>query len=332
MARSRVADSVTVGGNVVAPGNSATLELKVARLPTSGWSSLPVAVVNGKRSGPTIWLSGAVHGDEINGVSIIRQAISAISADDLAGTVIAVPVVNIFGFVNESRYLPDRRDLNRSFPGSKRGSLAAQLASLFMTEVVDRCEVGIDLHTASGHRINTPQIRCGIADRKTAFLGKAFGAPFVLDAKVRSGSLREAATKRGKRVLVYEAGQVHRFDTEACRFGVAGVLRILEALKMGNWGIGKPSIPVRTIRTSSWVRALKSGIADIPVELGQAVKVGTPLATISDAFGSKPTVIKARAAGWVIAKTQNPLVSRGDSLVHVAAQKGATVRRPKKPA
>ena len=330
MAKRPAAKAITIGGTEVAPGTSESLELKVARLPTGGWLSLPVAVVNGKRDGPTVWLSGAVHGDEINGVAIVRRAMGRIDADELAGAVIAVPIVNIFGFVNESRYLPDRRDLNRSFPGSKRGSLAAQLASLFMREVVAHSDVGIDLHTASDHRVNTPQIRGNIGDRQTAALAKAFGAPFVLDAKVRPGSLREAGTKRGKRVLVYEAGQIHRFDSEACDVGVAGVLRTMQHLRMGDWGVPRPSVPIRSIATSSWVRARRSGIADITADLGQAVKAGTPLATISDAFGAKPFVVKAPGPGWVIAKTQNPLVSRGDSLVHIAARKGSTVRRPRK--
>lgn len=328
MAEAKPAAAITVGETEVMPGHRARFELNVARLPTGSWLSLPVAVVNGKRPGPTIWLSGAVHGNEINGVSIVRRVMSQLVSADLAGTVIAVPIVNIFGFVNESRYLPDHRDLNRSFPGSRRGSLAAQLANLFMREVVDRCELGIDLHTAAGHRINIPQIRGNLAERRTAALGKTFGAPFVLDAKVRPGSLREAATKRGKRVLVYESGQVLRFDTDACDVGVAGVLRVMQKLKMGDWGVPKADVPIRTIRTSTWIRGPKSGIADIHVELGQPVSEGTPLATISDAFGSKPRVVKAPWSGWVIAKTQNPLISRGDSLVHLAAKKGATVRRP----
>ena len=320
---------MTVGDTEVPPGAIERFELKVARLTTGGWLSLPVVVVNGRRAGPAIWLSGAVHGDEINGVSIVRRVIGRLQPAELAGTVIAVPIVNIFGFVNESRYLPDRRDLNRSFPGSKRGSLASQLANLFMTEVVSRCELGIDLHTAAEHRINTPQIRANLSERRTATLAKAFGAPFVLDAKMRPGSLREAATKRGKLVLVYEAGQIHRFDSEACDVGTAGVLRTMQRLKMGDWGVPSPKVPVRSIASSTWVRARRSGIADIAVDLGQPVAVGTPLATISDAFGESPTVIKARAAGWVIAKTQHPLVSRGDSLLHIAHKKGSTVRRPK---
>ncbi|MEE8331478.1 MAG: succinylglutamate desuccinylase/aspartoacylase family protein [Acidimicrobiia bacterium] len=329
MANTKSAATITVGETEVMPGHRARFELNVARLPTGGWLSLPVAVVNGKRPGPTIWLSGAVHGNEINGVSIVRRVMSQLVSADLAGTVIAVPIVNIFGFVNESRYLPDHRDLNRSFPGSRRGSLAAQLANLFMREVVERCDFGIDLHTAAGHRINIPQIRGDMSERGTAGLGKAFGAPFVLNAKVRPGSLREAATKRGKRVLVYESGQVLRFDADACDVGVAGVLRVMQKLKMGDWGVPKAEVPIRTIQASTWIRGPKSGIADIHVELGQPVAAGTALATISDAFGSKPTVAKAPWAGWVIAKTQNPLISRGDSLVHIAAKKGATVRRPR---
>ena len=322
---------ITVGDVTVAPGKRKRFDLPAARLPTGTWMSLPVAVVNGRYPGPNIWLSGAVHGDEINGVAIIRRVMERLSPGKLHGAVLAVPIVNVFGFINESRYLPDRRDLNRSFPGSTRGSLAARLAHLFLTEIVDHCDIGIDLHTAAGHRINLPQIRGDLSDPRTLDLANAFGAPFLIDAKVRDGSLREAATERGKPVLLYEAGQIQRFDEDAITAGVDGVFRTMEYLGMGTWRAPEATLPPVTIGRTSWVRARRGGITDFTCELGDQVERGDPLATITDSFGSKASKVTSPMTGWVIAMTLNPLVSQGDALVHVAAAEGARTHRSQRP-
>jgi uncharacterized protein len=308
---------IRVGTETIEPGRSRTFDLPVARLPTGTWLSLPVRVVNGRYPGPNLWLSGAVHGDEINGVEIVRRLVPRIQARSLRGAVIAVPIVNLFGFVGETRYMPDRRDLNRSFPGSSRGSLASRLAHLFMTEVVEHCDVGIDLHTATGHRVNLPQIRADLDDPHTRRLAEAFGAPFVINARLRDGSLRASATRAGRTVLLYEAGQAHRFDDSAIDTGVDGVLRVMEALGMGSWDVPKARRPVEVTKTT-WVRARRGGIADLEVHLGDRVERGDVVAVIGDALGSRPTRVKAPASGWVIAATQNPLVSPGDALVHLA--------------
>ena len=322
---------ITVGDVTVEPGKRKRFDLPAARLPTGTWMSLPVSVVNGRHPGPTIWLSGAVHGDEINGVAIIRRVMERLTARELHGAVIAVPIVNVFGFINESRYLPDRRDLNRSFPGSARGSLAARLAHLFVKEIVEHCDVGIDLHTAAGHRINVPQIRADMSDERTRELSQAFGAPFLVDARIRDGSLRQAATERGKPVLVYEAGQVHRFDDDAIRTGVAGVLRVMESLGMGAWDAPPASIPPVMVGRTTWVRARRGGIAEITVDLGERIDHGQSLATIADSLGTKRSRVSAPLGGWVIARTLNPLVSQGDALVHIAAAEGASPSRPDNP-
>jgi uncharacterized protein len=308
---------IRVGTETIEPGRSRTFDLRVARLPTGTWLSLPVRVVNGRYPGPNLWLSGAVHGDEINGVEIVRRLVPRIQARSLRGAVIAVPIVNLFGFVGETRYMPDRRDLNRSFPGSPRGSLASRLAHLFMTEVVEHCDVGIDFHTATGHRVNLPQIRADLDDPDTRRLAEAFGAPFVINARLRDGSLRASATRAGRTVLLYEAGQAHRFDDSAIDTGVDGVLRVMEALEMGSWEVPKARRPVEVTKTT-WVRARRGGIADLEVRLGDRVERGDVVAVIGDALGSRPTRVKAPASGWVIAATQNPLVSPGDALVHLA--------------
>jgi predicted deacylase len=183
-----------IGDTLVQPGSTGRVDLPVARLPTQTHLSLPVAIIHGARPGPTLWLSAALHGDEIGGVEIIRRVLSRVSAPRLDGSLIAVPIVNVFGFISQSRYLPDRRDLNRSFPGSARGSLAARLAHLFMTEVVKQCTHGIDLHTGSSHRRNLPQIRADLDDPDTRRIATAFGATVMIHSRVRDGSLREAAT------------------------------------------------------------------------------------------------------------------------------------------
>lgn len=278
---------------------------------------MPVVVINGKHPGPTVWLSGAIHGDELNGVEVVRKVLPRIDQRTLRGAIIAVPVVNVFGFIEQSRYLPDGRDLNRSFPGSSRGSMASQLAALFMKEVVMQCDLGIDLHTAAAHRTNVPQIRAYLDDEATLGLARAFGAPFIVDARLRDGSVRAAAMKMGIKVLLYEAGQIHRFDEEAVETGVNGVLRVLKAMDMGTWETPSFQTPIE-VRSTRWVRARRSGLMQLDVELSDEVTKGDVIGSISDALGSRSARITAPSSGHVIAFNQNPLVSQGDALVHLA--------------
>ena len=309
--------AITVGGVAVRPGRKAKIELPFAKVATGSTEHLPVAVINGRVGGPQVWLSAAIHGDELNGIEIVRRVLTRLDAKNLRGAVIAVPIVNPLGFLIESRYLPDRRDLNRSFPGSRRGSTAARLAHLLMDQIVSQCSVGIDLHTASDHRINHPQIRGDIDDPATLKLARAFGAPFTIHARARDGSLRQAAADQGATVLVYEAGQAHRFDADAIEAGVVGVLRSLRSLGMIEARLPRAK-PTRLVRKTRWVRARKGGLVNLVVELGQRVEQGEPVAAISDAFGSRPTRVKATDAGWIIARTLNPLVNTGDALVNIA--------------
>jgi predicted deacylase len=317
----KVNDPITVGDVTVRPGRKVQIELPFARVVTGATESLPVKVINGRSAGPNIWLSAAIHGDELNGIQIIRKVIKELDAKNLRGAVIAVPIVNPLGFIIQSRYLPDRRDLNRSFPGSARGSTAARLAHLFMEQVVDQCTVGFDLHTATNHRINHPQIRANLDDPTTLGLARAFGAPFSIHAKLRDGSLRQAAAERGKTVLLYEGGQPNRFDDEAVECGVAGILRSLRSMGMIDARLPRVT-PTRLIRRTRWMRARRGGIADIEVKLGDFVRKGETVASISDAFGSRPTQVRSTETGWVIARSLRPLVNSGDSLVHVATQTG----------
>lgn len=317
----KINEPITVGNVTVRPGRKMQIELPFARVVTGATESLPVKVINGRSAGPNIWLSAAIHGDELNGIQIIRRVIRDLDAKNLRGAVIAVPIVNPLGFIIQSRYLPDRRDLNRSFPGSARGSTASRLAHLFMEQVVAHCSVGIDLHTASNHRINHPQIRANLDDRETLRLARAFGAPFSIHARLRDGSLRQAASERDKTVLLYEAGQAHRFDDQSIEGGVVGVMRTLRAMGMIDARLPR-SKPTRLIRRTKWVRARRGGIVDIQVDLGEHIAEGQTIASISDAFGTRPTQVIAPEAGWILARSQRPLVNSGDTLVHIGTSTG----------
>lgn len=312
-------ESFAIGPVRVRAGHAQEVELPITKLVTGAVVGLPVRVVHGREDGPTVWLSGAIHGDEVNGVEIIRQVLTSLSPREFRGTLIAVPIVNVLGFMAGDRYLPDRRDLNRSFPGSPRGSLASRMANLFMTEVVDKCEVGIDLHTGADGRTNLPQIRADLLDAQTRSLATAFGAPVMLHAGLRDGSLREAARARGARVLLYEAGEPWRFDDWAIRAGALGVQRVLHALGMTDTAeLGEQPLECHA---SGWVRARRTGILTLDNSLlGRHVTKGERLGGLSDSFGRRIRLVYADRTGVVIGHTRVPLVNRGDALVHIATE------------
>lgn len=311
-------DSFAIGSVRVRAGSARDLALPITRLVTGADVDLPVRVVHGREDGPTVWVNAAIHGDEVVGVEVIRQVLADLSAKTLRGTLIAVPIVNVHGFMIGSRYLPDRRDLNRSFPGSARGSLAARIAHLMMTEVVAKCEVGIDLHTGSGRRSNLPQIRADLEDPRTRGLAEAFAAPVMLNARLRDGSLRHAAREHGAAVLLYEAGEAGRFDDWAVDAGVAGVRRVLAALDMIDADDKDDPAPSVACDKSGWVRARGSGILHLEVDLGQRVEHGDRLGGLSDSFGRRVRLVHADRTGIVVGRTEMPLVNSGDAVVHIA--------------
>ena len=253
-------------------------------------------------------------------MEVIREVLGRIQLRDLHGAILAVPVVNVFGFLQQTRYLPDRRDLNRSFPGSPRGSLAARIAHLFLQEIVDKCQYGIDLHTGALHRTNLPQVRANLRDPELRRLAEAFGAPLMYTAPTIHGSLRAAADARGIKLLVYEAGEPLRFNREAIDHGVRGVMRVLAEL--GMWAAGSGAAPSPKPFEASetrWLRASRSGIFYLACQLGQQVSNGQILGYLADPFAlSKRLAIKAPADGMVIGFTNNPLVYQGDALMHLA--------------
>lgn len=309
---------IEIAKEIIPSGQLRRFEIPVSRLATQTLLSLPVTVVNGIKPGPKLWLSAAIHGDEINGVEIIAQILGRVNPQKLRGTIIAVSIVNVFGFIEQSRYLPDRRDLNRSFPGSKHGSLASRLANLFMREIVDRSTHGIDLHTAAVHRINLPQIRANLEDEATYHCAKAFGAPLIMHATTRDGSLRHAATKKGIPVLLYEAGEALRFDPLAIKVGVEGILRVMNCLEMYEDKLIPTDTNSLETQKSRWVRASCGGIFHLEVNLGEKVHKKQELGFITNAFGEKRVAVRANANGMVISYTQNPLVNQGDGIIHLA--------------
>ncbi|MFT4939614.1 MAG: putative deacylase, partial [Paraglaciecola sp.] len=223
-----------IGGQRIKPGEIKRIELPLPPLYTDTHMSIPVHVQRGKQPGPTMFVSAAIHGDELNGIEIVNRLIKSKSIKNMRGTLIAVPMVNVYGVLNQSRYLPDRRDLNRSFPGSSKGSLAGRIANLFLQEVVTKCDVGIDLHTGAIHRSNLPQIRANLDDAETLTMAEAFGMPVLLNADIRDGSLRQAAADLGAKVLLYEAGEALRFDEFSIRAGVKGIINVMREIGMLN--------------------------------------------------------------------------------------------------
>ncbi|MBP0481545.1 succinylglutamate desuccinylase/aspartoacylase family protein [Sagittula salina] len=308
-----------IGSETVRPGERRTIDMPVSVLSDHTPVTLSAHVVHGRKPGPVMFVSAAIHGDEVIGVEIVRRLLRAAPVSRLSGTLIAVPIVNSFGFLNQSRYLPDRRDMNRVFPGHGRGSLAARLADLFMTEVVRRCDVGIDLHSAAVGRDNFPQIRLTPGSQRLRILGDAFGAPVTLLSKVREGSLRLEAGAAGVDVLLYEAGEGLRFDEFAARAGVTGILRVMETLGMVS-GRGVPRARGLSVfcEHSAWSRAPSGGLLRTLKGSGEYVDKGAVLGVISDPFGEQEVEVRAETAGIVIGRTNLPVVNEGDALFHIA--------------
>ena len=309
-----------INGNSVKAGTRATVDLPFGRMYTHAPMSIPIHIINGKKSGPSLFLSAAIHGDEINGIEIIRRLLKLPALKRLKGTLIAIPMVNTHGIINHSRYLPDRRDLNRSFPGTKKGPLASRLAYLFMKEIVEKCTHGIDLHTGAIHRSNLPQIRANLDDKETEELAIAFDVPVVISSNIRDGSLREAAAEFGIPMLLYEAGEALRFDEVSIRAGVQGIINVmrnLEMLPLSKRQSKKHIEPV-VAHSSGWVRANDSGILRAMIPLGARVKKDTLLGVIADPFGEKEVNVTSSYNGIVIGRTNLPLVNEGDALYHIA--------------
>lgn len=312
----------TLNEVAVLPGSRQTIKVHTTYLSDHTPMGFVTHVIRGRQRGPTMFVSGAIHGDEVLGVEIIRRLMEVKAIDRLRGTLILVPVVNALGFVSHSRYLPDRRDLNRSFPGSANGSLAGQLANKFMTEIVAKCDLGIDLHTGAIHRSNLPQIRADLDNPAVEELAKAFGASIRLNANLRDGSLRQSAQEVGCNILLYEAGEALRFDESAIRVGVRGVLGVMRHVGMLPRSKAK-SKAIETVRSDSshWLRSPIGGVMRAHKKLGDRVDKHEVIAVVSDPLGESEAKVVARTSGIIIGRSNLPIVHQGDGLFHIARVK-----------
>tara|TARA_R110002095_G_scaffold203735_1_gene186009 strand:+ start:2535 stop:3566 length:1032 start_codon:yes stop_codon:yes gene_type:complete len=311
-----------VGGVSIAPGKRKQIEIEVAKLYDYTKLTIPVEVIRGKEDGPVLFLSAAIHGDEINGVEIIKRILAKKKKlSKIKGTLIAVPIVNVFGFNRNLRYLPDRRDLNRCFPGSKEGSLAGQIAKIFMDEIVLKSTHGIDLHTAALHRNNLPQVRACLDSKETEDLAMSFGVPVVLNSSVRDGSLRQCASEAGVNMLLFEGGEPLRYEEKIISSGIHGILSVMKSIGMIEGAVSSKEKRRKAVfisHSSHWLRAPHSGSLRIKKHLGNHVKKDEILGIISNPFGEDKYEVKAKKTGIIIGIATMPLVNNGDALFHVA--------------
>jgi hypothetical protein len=302
-------------------GTKVRINIDMGRMHDFTDLKMPIEVVSGVKDGPTLFVSSTIHGDEINGIEIVRRLLDYVEIDKICGTLIAIPIVNIFGFNDHSRYLPDRRDLNRCFPGIKNGSLASQLAYKFMQEIVLKSDYGIDIHSGSFHRSNYPQVRTNIDDEINFELAKVFNAPAIINSNLRDGSLRSAGMQANIPIILYEAGEILRFDENATKTGLNGILNVMEKIGMIAKAPQDDAKKIFIALSSSWLRASQSGVFISHIKLGDMVQKGQIIGSISNPFGDNKIEIRVNEDGMVIGLTMMPLVNKGDALLHIASQK-----------
>lgn len=315
----KATDTLTILNEVIGPGERKTIDMEIARLHTMTKLKIPIIVSRAKISGPTVLFTAGLHGDEINGVEIVRQLITQNINKPKRGTIICIPVINVFGFVNQSREFPDGRDLNRVFPGSKNGSLASRFAYYLLTEIIPKVDYIVDFHAGGASRFNAPQIRIVPDDESLKKLADVFAAPFVLYSKNIPGSFRSACTKLGKKILLFEGGKSMDFNDSITEAGVSGAIRFLKHLKMypDKTTLEAAHSPIY-ITKSTWVRAKFSGMFHGKTAINSYVEKGQLLAIISDPYGKVEHKVKAPNAGYIINVNDGPIVYQGDAIYHIS--------------
>lgn len=308
-----------IAGTDIAPGSNQTIRIPAARLYNDTALDLVVEVLHGVRPGPVLLVCAAIHGDELNGIEICRRTIGLIDPLTLTGTLLVVPVVNMFGFIQQSRYLPDRRDLNRCFPGSERGTLGSRLAYLFTQHLVRKATHIIDLHTGSMHRNNLPQVRGNLNLPIVKEMAEAFNCPVIMNASTREGSLRALAYTMNTPLILYEAGEALRFDAASIQAGVNGVTNVMKMLKMIKGRRTRKKVVPVIAQKSFWVRSRKDGLVLHKVELGERVSRNDCIAEIFSPYEQEPTFIVSPTDGIVIGKSNIPVANEGEALFHIAS-------------
>ncbi|MFC2126950.1 succinylglutamate desuccinylase/aspartoacylase family protein [Bacteroidota bacterium] len=306
-------------------GETVTINMDIARLTTRSKIDIPVIVSRGKVDGPCLLLIGGIHGDEINGIEIVRQIIASGQHKPDKGTIICIPLLNVFGFLTQTREFPDGRDLNRMFPGSNTGSSASKFAHFLMTKVIPKVDYCIDYHTGGAQRFNYSQVRINENDDATLELAKVFGAPFIVFSKSQEKTFRNSMVKLGKKVLLFEGGKSLNLDKEVTKSGIQGALNVIHflGLRENDVKVQEPLVdktPI-LIKSSKWIRAKHSGMYRTYISAGQKVEKGAVLGSISDPYGAYEQVFKNPQEGYVLNSNHSPVVIHGDALLHIGFEK-----------
>jgi hypothetical protein len=307
---------ITIAGQDIKPGEFKEIDINIARLPSHTVIDTPIYVSRGYEDGPVLALTAGMHGDEINGMEIVRRLLDSGLHQPKRGVTVCMPIVNVYGFLNYSRDVPDGKDINRSFPGTRNGSLASRVAYHLMHDVIPFIDVGIDFHTGGAMRTNYPQVRAVLANERNVELASAFHAPFTIDSGFRPNSLRKEAAKKGKNIIVYEGGESLRFDQHAIEEGLAGTLRLMKHLHMIDWA-PDPAEENKTIWSTTWIRSKNAGLFQSNVKCGQLVHKGEWVGTITDPFGEFKEQIRANETGYVVGLNNIPVINAGDALMHI---------------
>ena len=315
-------NDLNILGETIKPGQSVEISFNVAKLHTGTLVDIPIIVERSKKPGPVILFTAGIHGDEINGVEIVRQIISKGINKPKIGTIICVPVLNVFGFINMEREFPDGRDLNRVFPGSKSGSLASRVAYSLVSEIVPHADFIMDFHTGGALRFNAPQIRIAEGNEELNIAAKIFGAPFVLYSKNLNKSFRNTCNRMNKPILLFEGGKSIHIDNDVTNTGVNGAKRILAHFGMlqRKFKVSEPKKPVVFINESRWIRASYSGMFKASIAIGSKVEKGQVIGHITDPYGKFNHFVKTSNSGYVINVNESPIVYQGDALFHISTK------------
>lgn len=302
-------------------GETVQIKMDIARLNTHSKIEVPIIISRGHTEGPCLLLIGGIHGDETNGVEIVRQIIASGQNKPQKGTVICIPLLNVFGFLNQKREFPDGRDLNRVFPGSNKGSLASRFAYHLMSKVIPKVDYCIDYHTGGAQRFNYSQLRIDDNDEEILKLAKVFGTPFIVYSKSKEKTFRKSMVDLGKKVLLFEGGKSLSLDKNVTKSGIQGAINIMHHLGMRDFTskISKPNLeaPPIIIRNSRWIRATNSGMYRSYISVGQKVEKGVKLGSISDPFGDFEKVFKNKQEGYILNSNHSPIVIQGDALLYI---------------
>ena len=311
---------IVLFGESIIPGESKTINVEIARLHTTTKLNIPIMVRRSKFEGPIVLFSAGIHGDEINGVEIVRQLIHKKINKPKKGTIICIPIINVYGFVNKSREFPDGRDLNRVFPGSKTGSLASRFAFHILAEIMPLVEYAVDFHAGGASRFNAPQIRITHNNQELKILADVFNAPFTLYSRNIMGSFRSSSERMDVKMLLFEGGKSLDINNAIADEGVNGAKRLLSHLDMldPKHTVVHQKSDTIYIEKSGWIRAKCSGLLHDYDTIGKFVKKGTILATITDPFGKFERKVKAPNDGYIINANHSPIVYEGDAIYHLS--------------